>query len=61
MSEMHLGQPGFTYSEKRIQKLKKTGNSRHIYQNELDKACFQHDMAYEDFKDLTRRAGTDKI
>ena len=23
-----------------------------IYQNELDKACFQHDKAYGDFKDL---------
>ena len=28
---------------------------------ELDKACFQHDMAYEDFKDLTRRTVSDKI
>ena len=37
----------------RIQKFKETGDSRHIYQNELDKACFQHNMAYGDFKDLT--------
>ena len=33
----------------------------HIYQNELNKACFQHDMAYGDFKDLTRRTVSDKI
>ena len=32
-----------------------------IYQNELDRACFQHDMAYGDFKDLTRTTGSDKI
>ena len=29
--------------------------------NELDKACFQHDMAYGDFKDLARRTASDKI
>ena len=53
MSEIHLRQPGFTYSafgpftknKERIQKFKQTGNSRYIYKNELDKACFQHDMA----------------
>ena len=52
MSEMNLRQPGFTYSacglftknKERIQKFKETENSRYIYQNELDKACFQHDM-----------------
>ena len=67
--EMHLRQPGFTYSacgtftknKERIQKFKETGDSRYIYQNELDKACFQHDMAYGDFKDLTRRTASDKI
>ena len=42
-------------------KKKETGDSRYIYQNELDKACFQHDMAYGDFKDLTRRTASDKI
>ena len=31
-----------------------------IYQNEIDKACFQHDMAYGDFKDLNRRTAADK-
>ena len=69
MSEMHLRQPGFTCSacgpfmknKERIQKFKETGDSRHIYQNELDKACFQHDMAYGDFKDLTRKIASDKV
>ena len=45
----------------RIQKFKEIGDSRNVYQSELDKACFQHDMAYGDFKDLTRRTASDKI
>ena len=61
--------PGFIYSacgsftknKERVKKHKKTGDSRNIYQNELDKACFQHDMTYGDFKDLTRRTSSDKI
>ena len=69
MSEMHLRQPQFTYSargpftenKERIQKFKETGDSRYIYRNELDKACYQHDMANRDFKDLTRRTAADKI
>ena len=69
MPEIHFRQPGFTYStcgsftksKERLQKFKETGDSRHIYQNEIDKACFQHDMAYGDFKDLTRRTASDKI
>ena len=68
MPEMHLRQPGFTYSacgsftknKERIQKFKETGDSRYIYQNELDKACFQHDMTYRDFKDVARRTTSDK-
>ena len=67
--EMHLKQLGFTYSacglftknKERIQKLKKPGDANYIYKNELDKACFQHDMAYGDFKDLKRRTFTDKV
>ena len=35
--------------------------SRYIYRNELDKACFQHDMAYGDFKDLAKRTAADKV
>ena len=48
-------------NKERIRKFKETGDSRYIYQNELDKAGFQHDMAYGDFKDLTRRTASDKI
>ena len=44
-----------------IQKIKETGDTSYIYKNELDKACFQHDMAYGDFKDLKRRTASDKI
>ena len=51
----------FKNIKKRIQKFKETGDSRYIYQNELDKACFQHSMAYGDFKGLTRRTVSDKI
>ena len=75
MLERHLRQPAvanisrFTYStrrpftknEKRIQKFTETGDSTYIYQNELDKACFQHDMSYSDFKDLYRRAASNKV
>ena len=69
MPEMHLQQSQFTYSasgpftknKERIQKFKETGDSRYIYKNELDKACFQQDMAYGDFKDLAKRAAADKV
>ena len=68
MPEMHLRQPGFTYSafgpftkSKRIQKFKQAGDSRYIYRNELDKACFQRDMVYGDFKDLKKRTAADKV
>ena len=44
-----------------IQKIKETGNSRHIYHNELHKACFQHGIAYGNFKDLPRRITSDNI
>ena len=67
--EMHLKQPGFTYSacgpftknKERIQKFKETGNTNYIYKNELDKAFFQHDMAYGDFKELKRRKFSNKV
>ena len=69
MPEIHLRQPRFTYSvcgpftenKQRIQKFKETGDTIYIYKNELGKACFQHDMAYGDFKDLKRRTASDKI
>ena len=47
--------------QRKNKKIKETGDSRYIYQNELDKACFQHGMAYGDFKDLTRKTASDKI
>ena len=63
MPEMHLKQPGFTYSafgpftknKQRIQKFMQTGNTNYIYKNGFDKACFQHDMAYGKYKDLEER------
>ena len=53
MPEMHLTPPGFTYStcgpftknKETIQTFKEAGDSRYIYQKELHKACFQHDIA----------------
>ena len=38
-----------------------TGDSRYIYRNELDKACFQHDLTYGDFKALARKTASDKV
>ena len=69
MPEMHLKQPGFTYSacgpftkhKARIKKFEETGDTRYIYKNDLDKACFQHDSAYADSKDLASRTRSDKV
>ena len=51
----------FTKNKERIQKFKETGDTSYIYKNELDKACFQHDMAYGDLKDLPKRTAADKV
>ena len=72
MPEMHLRQPRFTYSacgpftkhkqricENYYEKFMKTGDANYIYKNELDKACFTHDAAYSDSKDLTKRTAVD--
>ena len=67
--EMHLKQPGFAYSpcvpftrnKEIIEKLMQTGNTDFIYRNELDKAFFQHDMAYGKSKDLTKRTQSDQV
>ena len=40
---------------------KQTGDTRYTYRNELDKACFQHDSAYADNKDLINRTKADKV
>ena len=69
MPEMHLRQPEFTYSacgsftknKERIEKFMRTGSTDFIDKNELDKACFQHDMAYGKSKDLVRRTQSDKV
>ena len=58
---MYSGCWPFTKNKKRIQKCKETGDSGYIYQNKLDKACLQHDVAYGDFKDLPRRTASDKV
>ena len=55
MPGMHLRQPvlvGHSLKIKKIKKIKETGDSKYIYQDELDKAYFQHDIAHADFKDL---------
>ena len=59
MTKMHLKQPGFTYSacgaftnnKERIQNFNETGDTKYIYRNELDKACFHH----------SRRTAADKV
>ena len=69
MPEMHLRQPKFVYNacgpftknKERIKKFKETGDTSYIYKNKLDKACFQHDMAYGDFKDLIKITAADKV
>ena len=48
-------------TKKEFNKSKETGDTKSVYRNQLDKACFQYDMAYQDFKDLARRTGSDKI
>ena len=63
MPELHLKQPGFTYSacdpftrnKERIEKFMQTGNTDFIYRNQLDKASFQHDMAYGRSKNIIKR------
>ena len=62
MRQMHLRQPGFPYSacgpftknKEIIKKFMQSGNTDFIYKNELDKASFQHDMAYGKSKDIVK-------
>ena len=69
MPEMHLRQADFTYSacgpfaknKERIKKFMQTGNIDLIYKNELDRPCFQHDMAYGKAKDSVRGTESDKV
>ena len=68
MTELHLKQPGlysacgpFSKHLERIQKFRETGNLKHLYKNELDKACFGHDATYSDSKHLAKRTISDKV
>ena len=69
MPEMHLRQPQFIYSacgpftrhRERIKKFKQTGDTRYIYRNDLDIACFQHYSVYADNKDLINRTKANKV
>ena len=69
MPEMYIKQPGLTYSaccpstknKERIEKFMQTRNTGFIYKNELDKTCFQHDIAYGKSKDLAKRTQSDKV
>ena len=69
MPELHLKQPGFTYkacdpftkNKESMEKPMQSGNTDFIYRNELDKACFQLDMAYGKSKDLAKRIQSDKV
>ena len=69
MPQMHLRQPRFIYSvcgpftrhRERNKKFKQTGDTRYIYRNDLDKACFQHDSGYANNKDLINRTKADKV
>ena len=66
MPEMHLRQLGFTYSpftknKERIQRFLQTGNTNYIYNKDLNKACFQHDMAYDKYKYSTKRTKSYKV
>ena len=46
---------------KKEYKVKQTRYARYIYKNELDKACFQHDVVYGDFNDSAKRTAADKV
>ena len=68
MPELHLKQPGvtgacgsFTKHREKIQKFRETGNLKCLYRNELDKACFAHDEAYSNSKDIANKTISNKI
>ena len=68
MPEMHLRHPQFVYSacgpftrhKERIKEFKRTGDTRLLYRNESDKACFKHDASYAKYKDVENRLITDQ-
>ena len=70
MPELHLADPivkkysacgPFKKHTKRIQDFLNTGKLSYIHENDLDKACFQHDMTYNKFKNLEKRTQSDIV
>ena len=70
ITEMHLKDPfvstysafgPFSKHKQKIQRVLGTRNKNYIHKNELDKACFQHDMVYNKYKDLKGRKQSDKV
>ena len=69
MPEMHLKQSGFTYiacgpftkNKKKHEKFVQAGNTDRIHKNDLDKACFHHNVDYGKYKDLTKRTASDRV
>ena len=70
LPELHLVDPivgkysvcgPFTEHTKRIQQILNTGKLNYIYKNDLDEACFQHDVAYNKYKDLEKRTQSDTV
>ena len=68
INKMHLRQPQFVYSacgpftrhKERIKEFKRKRDTRLLYRNELDKACFKHDAAYAKYKDVENRLISDQ-
>ena len=70
MPEMHLWDPKvkkysacgpFTRYKQRIDQFMKDGRLSHIVKNKLYAACFQHDSAYNKYKDLVNRKQSDIV
>ena len=51
----------FTKHKQRIKSFMQDGRLSRIYKNELDRSCFQHDMAYNKYKDLKNRTQSDIV
>ena len=61
MPELHLIDPIVKNTVHVNQDFLNTGKLSYIYKNDLDKACFQHDIAYNKFKDLEKRTQSDIV
>ena len=70
MSELHFLDPKvklysacgpFTRHQQRIEQFMKDGRLSHIAKNRLDAACFQHDSAYNKYKDPVNRRQSDIV